>query len=183
MPFCGVRGLTAFGGVVAVRGVDLEVAWGERRAVLGPNGAGKTTLFNLIAGDSAYGRLDRTVREDVTSLPKRARTRLGMTRTYQISRLFAGLTVEDNLYLASLGVAGGHFSRIKRARRDAADREQARAIAESVGIRPRSTRCVGDALARRAAAAGDRHGAGRAGRRCCCSTSRRPGCRRPSGSR
>ena len=94
-----------FGGVHAVRGVDLEVAYGERRALLGPNGAGKTTLFNAIAGDFAVtsGTIELFER-DVTDLPKRARTRLGMTRTYQISRLFAGLTVLDNLYLASLGV-------------------------------------------------------------------------------
>ena len=127
----------AFGGVHAVRGVDLEVAYGERRALLGPNGAGKTTLFNAIAGD--FGVTSGSIElfsQDVTYLPKRARTRLGMTRTYQISRLFGGLTVQENLYLASLGVAGGHFSPIKRARRDGAHLDHARAIADRVGLTP-----------------------------------------------
>jgi len=127
----------SFGGVHAVRGVDLEVAYGERHALLGPNGAGKTTLFNAIAGD--FGVTSGTIElfsQDVTYLPKRARARLGMTRTYQISRLFGGLTVEENLYLASLGVAGGHFSPIKRAPRDGAHHDHARAIAERVGLTP-----------------------------------------------
>ena len=126
-----------FGGVHAVRGVNLEVAYGERRALLGPNGAGKTTLFNAIAGDFAVtsGTIELFA-QDVTHLPKRARTRLGMTRTYQISRLFAGLTVLDNLYLASLGVGRGHFSVLRRKERDATHYDHARAVAERVGLTP-----------------------------------------------
>ena len=126
-----------FGGVHAVRGVDLEVAYGERRALLGPNGAGKTTLFNAIAGDFAVtsGTIE-LFSEDVTDLPKRARTRLGMTRTYQISRLFAGLTVLDNLYLATLGVGRGHFSVLRRNKRDTELNDHARAVAERVGLTP-----------------------------------------------
>ena len=52
VPILRLRGVgRRFGGVHAVRGVDLDVRAGERRAVLGPNGAGKTTLFNVIAGE------------------------------------------------------------------------------------------------------------------------------------
>ena len=51
-PILRLRGVgRRFGGVQAVRDVDLDVAPGERRAILGPNGAGKTTLFNVIAGE------------------------------------------------------------------------------------------------------------------------------------
>ena len=59
-----------------------------------------------------------------------------MTRTYQISRLFAGLTVLDNLYLASLGVGGGHFSVLRRKKRDTELNDHARAVAERVGLTP-----------------------------------------------
>ena len=61
-----------FGGVQAVRDVDLDVAHGERRAILGPNGAGKTTLFNLIAGDfqPTSGTIE-VMGSDVTHLPAR----------------------------------------------------------------------------------------------------------------
>ena len=51
-PILRLRGVgRRFGGLDAVRDVDLDVAHGERRAILGPNGAGKTTLFNVISGD------------------------------------------------------------------------------------------------------------------------------------
>lgn len=126
-----------FGGVHAVRGVDLDVRPGERRAVLGPNGAGKTTVFNLISGE--FPPSDGTVElfgRDVTRLPARKRARLGLSRTFQTSRLFAGLTVEENLYLAALGVGEGHL-RIVPSGKDEALRERARAMAGQVGLTER----------------------------------------------
>src|SRR6266487_2237960 len=110
-PTLRLRGVgRRFGGLRAVSEVDLDVAPGERRAILGPNGAGKTTLFNVIAGDipATSGTVELFGR-DVTFLPARARAKLGMGRTYQKSRLFLGLPVEDNLYLATLGVRTGHL--------------------------------------------------------------------------
>ncbi len=114
-----------FGGVRAVRGVDLEVAPGERRAVIGPNGAGKTTLFNVIAGDfpPTEGSVELFGR-DVTRRTTHRRARLGLARTFQAPRVLGGLTVEDNLYLALLGSGGGRFGlrpgRAERDRREAA---------------------------------------------------------------
>jgi branched-chain amino acid transport system ATP-binding protein len=123
-----------FGGVHAVRGVDLEVRPGERRAVLGPNGAGKTTVFNLISGEfpPSAGSVELFGR-DVTLLPARKRARLGLSRTFQTSRLFAGLSVEDNLYLAALGVGEGHL-RLVPSRKDDALRERAQAMGRQVGL-------------------------------------------------
>ncbi len=132
-----------FGGVKAVDGVTLAVEEGERRALLGPNGAGKTTLFNAIAGDFAVSAGDiELYGQDITYLPKRARARLGVTRTYQISRLFGGLSVLDNLYLAVLGAGRGH-RRIYRSARDEAMRDEARAVAERVGLTPQIEEVVG----------------------------------------
>jgi branched-chain amino acid transport system ATP-binding protein len=123
-----------FGGVHAVSDVNLEVRPGERRAILGPNGAGKTTLFNLISGEfpPTAGSVELFGR-DVTRLPARKRARLGLSRTFQTSRLFLGLSVEDNLYLATLGVHDGHFRLVKN-KQDTEMRDAARAMADAIGL-------------------------------------------------
>jgi branched-chain amino acid transport system ATP-binding protein len=134
-PILRLRGVgRRFGGVQAVRDVDLDVAHGERRAILGPNGAGKTTLFNLIAGDfqPTSGTIE-VMGSDVTNLPARMRPRLGVARTYQKSRLFPGLSVEDNLYLAIVGRDGRRL-RPLHAARERELRERARAAAERVWL-------------------------------------------------
>ncbi len=123
-----------FGGVHAVREVDLDIAAGERRAILGPNGAGKTTLFNLVAGDfhPSAGRIV-VLGEDVTNQPARRRTTLGLARTYQKSRVFQGLSVEDNLYLAVVGREGGRLRPVP-SRKDQEYRTRAREAAERVWL-------------------------------------------------
>src|SRR5580692_3653236 len=107
-----LRGVTRFfGALAALVDVTLTVRPGERRAVLGSNGAGKTTLFNCITGD--FPPTSGTIRffgEDVTSFPPYERIRRGLRRTYQISALFPGLTVHDNVYLACCGVSRNRFS-------------------------------------------------------------------------
>lgn len=100
-----------FGALEALAGINLSVRPGERRAVLGSNGAGKTTLFNCITGDfpPTTGAI-RFFGEDVTAFPAQERIRRGLRRTYQISLLFNGLSVLDNVYLACRGVSRGRFS-------------------------------------------------------------------------
>jgi branched-chain amino acid transport system ATP-binding protein len=135
VPALRLRGVgRRFGGLHAVRDVDLEIAPGERRAILGPNGAGKTTLFNVICGDfpATSGRVELFGR-DVTGLPARTRARMGLARTYQQSRLFGGLTVEDNIYLSILGVSAGHLRPVLL-RKDAEMRERADAAARRAAI-------------------------------------------------
>jgi branched-chain amino acid transport system ATP-binding protein len=124
----------SFGGVQAVRGVDLDVTVGERRALIGPNGAGKSTLFNLIAGELPVdeGRV-HVLGVDATRLSVERRARLGLGRTYQISQLFLNLSVEQSLFLA--GSAGaGPPSMLGKWRSRSADRASTREIAERVGL-------------------------------------------------
>jgi len=135
-PILRLRGIgRRFGGLHAVADVTLEVAPGERRAILGPNGAGKTTLFNVISGDlpATSGAIE-FLGLDVTRVPARRRATLGMGRTYQKSRLFAGLSVEDNLYLAVLGVRSGHLRPVLAPGRDGELRARARDLAAAVGL-------------------------------------------------
>ena len=133
-----------FGGVHAVRDVDLDIRPGERRAILGPNGAGKTTLFNVISGEfpPTSGTIELFGR-DVTLEPARKRARLGLSRTFQTSRLFLGMSVEDNLYLALLGVRSGHLRPV-RTKADGEMRERARSMAERVGLEDTLDRMVGE---------------------------------------
>ena len=134
-PILRLRGVgRRFGGVVAVSDVDLDVRPGERRAILGPNGAGKTTLFNLISGEfpPSAGSVE-LFGEDVTAMPARKRARRGLSRTFQTSRLFGGLTVEDNLYLSVLGVRDGHFRLVKNGG-DEEMRARGREMAAGVGL-------------------------------------------------
>jgi len=116
-----LRGVTRlFGALAALVDITLTVRPGERRAVLGSNGAGKTTLFNCVTGD--FLPTSGTIRffgEDVTAFPPHERIRRGLRRTYQISALFAGLTVRDNVYLACCGVSRGRFSLLRPSQNDA----------------------------------------------------------------
>jgi ABC-type branched-subunit amino acid transport system ATPase component len=95
-----------FGGLTAVDGVSFGVRAGAITGLIGPNGSGKTTLFGLISGverpDSGTIRFKDRV---VTGLPPHAVTRLGMGRTFQISRLFGQLTVLENLLVPARGLS------------------------------------------------------------------------------
>ena len=144
-PILRLRGIgRRFGGLHAVLDVDLDIFAGERRAILGPNGAGKTTLFNVICGD--FPATSGTVElfgQDVTAMPARRRVKLGLARTYQQSRLFLGLTVEDNIYLSILGAENGHLRPVILPRRDGDIRERAQAAARRVAIERKLGEIVG----------------------------------------
>jgi branched-chain amino acid transport system ATP-binding protein len=91
-----------FGGLDAVAGVDFKLAEGEIRAVIGPNGAGKTTFVSLISGriPPTAGRI-AFEGEDITALPAHARVRRGIAYTFQITSIYAALSVFDNVALAA----------------------------------------------------------------------------------
>jgi branched-chain amino acid transport system ATP-binding protein len=90
-----------FGGLKAVDDVSLTIQAGTRHALIGPNGAGKTTLFNVISGEVAvsHGRIS-LFGEDVTRLAPHQRAARGIARTFQITKLFPNLTVDENMLLA-----------------------------------------------------------------------------------
>src|SRR3954465_5488807 len=90
-----------FGALRAVREVSFSLGKGARHALIGPNGAGKTTLVDLLTGalppgSGAVCRGD----EDNPRLPQHERVKRGMTRTFQITTLFPGLTVLESVVLA-----------------------------------------------------------------------------------
>ncbi|MDD2544822.1 MAG: ABC transporter ATP-binding protein [Burkholderiaceae bacterium] len=124
----------SFGGVLALSGVDLEMARGEIRAVIGPNGAGKSSLVNVISG--LYRPQRGRVAIDGTwfsEVPTPRLARLGVARTFQNLALFPGLSVRDNVVLGRVQQARSSFVEqligLGRARRE---RDDARARAEAV---------------------------------------------------
>ncbi len=103
MSLLSARGLSkSFAGLQAVRNVDFDLPQGEVRALIGPNGAGKTTLVGMICGRIAptVGTVHFDGR-DITRLPAHRRIRLGMAYTFQITAIFAGLDVAENVALAA----------------------------------------------------------------------------------
>jgi branched-chain amino acid transport system ATP-binding protein len=90
----------SFGGLRALKGVDLEVRRGEIFGLVGPNGSGKTTMVNVMTG--FYPPNKGSVRlwgRDITGMPPAAIARLGVARTFQNLALFKGLSVLDNILL------------------------------------------------------------------------------------
>ncbi len=90
-----------FGGIEAVRSVDFALPAGQIRALIGPNGAGKTTLVSLLCGRIAASAGQVLFEgRDITALPAHRRVALGMAYTFQITSIFANLSVAENLALA-----------------------------------------------------------------------------------
>lgn len=127
----------AFGGVAAVRSVDLEVASGEIVGLIGPNGSGKTTLFNIVTGFARPdgGRVFLQDRE-ITGANPATVCRRGIARTFQLVRPFLNLTAIQNIAVAR---AYGHEP--SRGRRQA--EEEALSLLELIGLEGR-----GDILAK-----------------------------------
>lgn len=97
------RGLTKrFGALAAVDGVDLDIQRGKLTSIIGPNGAGKSTLFNLISGCLApdTGKIDFDGQSAENKRPDQLLAR-GLARSFQITNLFGGLSVRENVRLAA----------------------------------------------------------------------------------
>ena len=93
----------AFSGVQALSNVSLALRTGEVLGLIGPNGAGKSTLVNIISGYDVPDSGTVTMHgRDITRSRARARSRMGVARTFQHGHLFSGLTVRENLEVAAL---------------------------------------------------------------------------------
>jgi branched-chain amino acid transport system ATP-binding protein len=100
-----------FGGVRAVSNASLHVGAGEIHALIGPNGAGKTTLFNLISG--LYPLDEGTIRlngHEIQGVPSDLICHRGLARSFQITNLFRGLPIYENLRLSLQAQSGGRFN-------------------------------------------------------------------------
>ena len=101
-PFLQVENVSkAFGHFVAVNDVSLAIPEGEITALIGPNGAGKTTLYNMVSGRLKPTKGSVWFRgSDITGLPPDRISRLGISRSFQITNIFNELTVLENIQVA-----------------------------------------------------------------------------------
>lgn len=126
----------SFGGLRAVHLVDFTLPEGQIRALIGPNGAGKTTFVGLLCGRlSADDGEIRFLGEDVTRLPAHQRIRRGMAYTFQITSIFARLTLLENVALALRRRLHGKSAQVRA--------EAMRAL-EQVGLAGRAAQIAGD---------------------------------------
>ena len=109
LALAGVR--KSFGKTEIIRGVDLEVAAGERHAIIGPNGAGKSTLYNLVSGrfPPSAGEI-RLHGEDIAGKPPFAIARMGLARSFQVTNIFARMSVLDNVRCGALFALGHGYA-------------------------------------------------------------------------
>ena len=124
-----------FDGLVAVDDVSIQVHAQTLHSIIGPNGAGKTTLFNLVSGvlKPTAGRVIFKG-DDITNMPSYRITRLGMSRSFQITNLFPTLTVLENIRLAAQALGRDNYRLWSHYRRFRGYEERAREVIEQVGL-------------------------------------------------
>ena len=107
-----VRSLSKdFGGVEIIRDLSFQVLHGQRHAIIGPNGAGKTTLFNLITGRYTPSRGVITFKgRRISGVSPHRINRMGISRSFQITNIFPGLSVLENVRAAILSKKGIRWS-------------------------------------------------------------------------
>lgn len=131
-----IKGLhKSFGGVVATDNVKLGIETGELHAIIGPNGAGKTTLIAQLSGDLAPDA-GQVVFDgmDITTVPTHRRSHFGLARSFQITSVFMGLSVIDNVALAVQAHDGHSFRFWQPATTQARLRRPALEVLEQVGL-------------------------------------------------
>ncbi len=126
----------AFGGLVAVDNVSVNITRGAMHSIIGPNGAGKTTFFNLLNGTfkPTSGRVIYKG-EDITEQPMHRRIHLGIGRSFQITNIFPNLTVLENVRLAAQAISDVNFHWFRPASRYTQFERRAFEVLELVGLR------------------------------------------------
>ncbi|EHP42194.1 ABC transporter-like protein [Cupriavidus basilensis OR16] len=141
-----LRGLRkSFGDVDIIRGVDLDLVSGERHALIGPNGAGKSTLFHLISGRLPLTKGEIVLNgEPIQGLSPQQINHRGLARSFQITNIFAGLTVFENLRLAVMQRHGLQYTLWKFAHKLRAVRDETQHLLEQVRLAERAQTIAGE---------------------------------------
>jgi len=146
VPALQVAGLCKrFGALQVTQSVTLTLAPGARTALIGPNGAGKTTLVNLLTGVLRPDAGTLTLfGDEVTHASAARRTRMGLVRTFQISSLYAELSVFENVFVAVTQACGQGFSMWRPAGRQRDLIERTQALVEGLQLQADAHRKVSE---------------------------------------
>ena len=131
------RGLTkTYAGLHANTDIDFTLARGRVTALIGPNGAGKSTFVGMVSGRTPATRGQVFFEgRDISALPAHKRIQLGLAYTFQITSIFPGLSLHENVALAARRILGGDPKRTD---------EKVRAVLQRVGIDDRADQIAGD---------------------------------------
>ncbi|MBL8376578.1 MAG: ABC transporter ATP-binding protein [Burkholderiales bacterium] len=134
----------SFGRTEIIRGVDLKIPHGERHAIIGPNGAGKSTLFHLVSGRIPATSGEILVKGTrINGLKPFQINRLGLSRSFQITNIFANLSVYENLRCAVLWSLGYRYSFWHPVNKLIDVRERAERVLEEIGMQRRRSVAAG----------------------------------------
>jgi len=140
------RGLSRnFGALAAARQINFRLEAGARHALIGPNGAGKTTFINLLTGALQPTRGQVLLKgHDITAITEAKRVKLGIARTFQINRLFRGLSVLENVYIAVAERVGAAPAMVRSAgaRMDVID--ESMHVLETLKLQDDARHCVSE---------------------------------------
>jgi branched-chain amino acid transport system ATP-binding protein len=148
--FLRVAGVShQFGGLQVLRGVAFDVPRGSITGLIGPNGAGKSTLFNIVSGflSPQYGSIELDGR-DITRDPVHVRAHAGLVRTFQTPKIFARLSVRENLMMGcyrhlATGITGNMLGSARSRREIFQMRERAAEAGERFGLAQVMERAAG----------------------------------------
>jgi branched-chain amino acid transport system ATP-binding protein len=138
-PAVELRGVQkSFGNTSVIRDVNLTVVRGERHALIGPNGAGKSTLFNLISGYMIPTVGSILLKDEIVSgLPPYQINRRGLSRSFQVSNVFANMSVWENIRCALLWATGHRYAFWKNIDNLPEVRERTAQILQEINLTPR----------------------------------------------
>ena len=145
-PILSIARLTkSFGSLSIIQGVDLDIRRGERHAVIGPNGAGKSTLFGLISGSLApSGGVIALNGRPIQGLAPETINRRGLSRSFQITNIFARLSAFENIRIGVMARHGVRFGLFGAASRRRAINDEAMALLARVRLSHRADALAGD---------------------------------------
>lgn len=127
-----------FGETQIIRGVDLDIQKGECHAIIGPNGAGKSTLFNLISGGFRVSQGSIVLNgRDITKCQPFEINRQGLSRSFQVTNLFAQMSVFENVRNGLLYHSGCRYSFWERVQKKKELSERTNLILEQIGLFPK----------------------------------------------